>query len=126
MFETLAKEFFDFIEASLQQSEALVITLAQAADRQMMEVEDFLDRLIEPLIDEQQVQAVDDAMVAATQPIFQTLYPMIDQRPVCAGCRHYHGQSYGGNILVCGMHPYGFEGEKCPDWQSAWERESQG
>jgi hypothetical protein len=123
MFEALAKEFFDFIDISLQESEVLVMTLAQAADRQMAEVEEFLDRLVEPLLDEQHVQAVDEAMLAATQPLFQTLYPMIDQRPGCAGCRHYHGQSYGGNFLVCGMYPYGYEGEQCPDWQSAWERD---
>lgn len=35
----------------------------------------------------------------------------------CKGCCHYHGQKYGGNLLVCGMHPYGVEEEHCPDWQ---------
>lgn len=35
----------------------------------------------------------------------------------CQGCCHYHGQTYGGELLVCGMHPYGVEGEHCPDWQ---------
>lgn len=36
---------------------------------------------------------------------------------VCANCRHYHGQVYGGNLLVCGMHPYGpgEEAVSCPD-----------
>lgn len=36
---------------------------------------------------------------------------------VCANCRHYHGQVYGGNMLVCGMHPYGpgEEATSCPD-----------
>jgi hypothetical protein len=37
---------------------------------------------------------------------------------VCQGCQHYHGQTYGGTLLVCGMHPYGSEEEYCPDWQS--------
>jgi hypothetical protein len=36
--------------------------------------------------------------------------------PACQGCRHFHGASYGGNFLVCGMHPYGWDGEKCPDF----------
>jgi hypothetical protein len=35
----------------------------------------------------------------------------------CRGCRHYHGQKYGGNLLVCGMHPYGVAEDHCPDWQ---------
>lgn len=35
----------------------------------------------------------------------------------CRGCRHYHGQTYGGTLLVCGMHPFGVEEDACPDWQ---------
>jgi hypothetical protein len=38
--------------------------------------------------------------------------------PACQGCCHYHGRSYGGTRLVCGMHPYGVEEEDCPDWQA--------
>ncbi|MBW4522494.1 MAG: hypothetical protein KME16_22800 [Scytolyngbya sp. HA4215-MV1] len=37
----------------------------------------------------------------------------------CQGCMHYHGSSYGHNriILICGFHPYGWQGGKiCPDW----------
>ena len=37
--------------------------------------------------------------------------------PACVGCSNYHGHSYGGNLLVCAMHPYGWENENCPDWQ---------
>lgn len=37
----------------------------------------------------------------------------------CNGCRHYHGQTYGGNFLVCGMHPSGVEGDECPDRDSS-------
>ncbi|HEY9848502.1 MAG TPA: hypothetical protein V6D28_03515 [Leptolyngbyaceae cyanobacterium] len=40
------------------------------------------------------------------------------KHPACAGCRHLHGQIYGGNLLICGMHPYGWEGNNCPDWES--------
>lgn len=36
----------------------------------------------------------------------------------CRGCRHYHGQVYGGNLLVCAMHPYGIEEEVCSDWEA--------
>lgn len=36
----------------------------------------------------------------------------------CRGCRHYHGRTYNGNFLVCGMHPYGVETETCSDWES--------
>jgi len=41
------------------------------------------------------------------------------QRPqVCQGCCFYHGQTYNGNRLICGLHPYGAEDDYCADWQS--------
>jgi hypothetical protein len=35
---------------------------------------------------------------------------------VCPDCHQYHGQSYGGNFLVCGMHPCGWSEGHCPDF----------
>jgi hypothetical protein len=40
----------------------------------------------------------------------------MDVPSMCAGCRYYHGDSYGDHALVCGIHPYGWEGEWCPDF----------
>ncbi|MBE9221970.1 hypothetical protein IQ215_04590 [Cyanobacterium stanieri LEGE 03274] len=37
--------------------------------------------------------------------------------PACMGCKNYHGRRYNGNLLVCGIHPYGWRDENCPDWQ---------
>lgn len=34
----------------------------------------------------------------------------------CQSCQNYHGESYNGNKFVCAMHPYGFEGDDCPDY----------
>ncbi|HEY9623239.1 MAG TPA: hypothetical protein V6C78_22975 [Crinalium sp.] len=39
----------------------------------------------------------------------------------CQGCVHYHGVSYGYSranrtALICGFHPFGWEGDGCPDW----------
>ena len=46
--------------------------------------------------------------------------PPRHQRPqVCRGCYFYHGQTYNGNPLICGMHPYGVEDDYCADWQSS-------
>jgi hypothetical protein len=47
--------------------------------------------------------------------IFATPVPARHQ--VCRGCQHYNGQVYGGNLLVCGMYPYGQpeDAESCPD-----------
>jgi hypothetical protein len=44
--------------------------------------------------------------------------PTSEQHPACRGCCHYHGRVYGENLLICGMHPYGWEGANCPDWQA--------
>jgi|GEM_PF-2410027 len=41
-------------------------------------------------------------------------------RPVptpCRGCRYFHGISYNGVTLNCAVHPDGWEGAQCPDWQ---------
>ncbi|MBN3908112.1 MAG: hypothetical protein HWQ35_16655 [Nostoc sp. NMS1] len=42
-------------------------------------------------------------------------------RPVptpCQGCKHFHGVVYNGVTLNCAVHPKGWQGDKCPDWQS--------
>ncbi|MDJ0680826.1 MAG: hypothetical protein QNJ18_13285 [Xenococcaceae cyanobacterium MO_167.B52] len=46
-----------------------------------------------------------------------TYQPSIENHPACIGCRHYHGKSYNGNLLVCAMHPYGSENNTCVDWE---------
>jgi hypothetical protein len=42
--------------------------------------------------------------------------PSVQNNPACINCANYHGQSYNGNLLVCAMHPHGYEGDSCPDW----------
>ena len=44
--------------------------------------------------------------------------PDLANHPACMNCRHYHGRLYGGNLLVCAMHPYGWDDENCPDWEA--------
>jgi hypothetical protein len=43
----------------------------------------------------------------------------VEHQPACQGCQHYHGYVYSGQLLVCGMHPYGSEGGSCPDWEAS-------
>ncbi len=54
---------------------------------------------------------------------FDFLNPPVEPSPThhstCIGCRHYHGHVYGGNLLVCGMHPYGCDADTCPDWEAS-------
>lgn len=45
--------------------------------------------------------------------------PIAPPRPkACIGCGDYNGETHGGNKLICGIHPYGWNEEsKCPDWR---------
>ncbi|MGD1901997.1 MAG: hypothetical protein ACFB9N_07130 [Geitlerinemataceae cyanobacterium] len=43
--------------------------------------------------------------------------PTPKQQPACQNCQNYHGYRYGENLLVCAIHPYGWDGEGCPDWE---------
>lgn len=40
-----------------------------------------------------------------------------DNNPACIDCANYHGKIYDGNLLVCAMHPYGWDDSNCPDWE---------
>lgn len=48
--------------------------------------------------------------------------PNLSTHAACIGCHHYHGRIYGDNLLVCGMHPYGWDGDTCPDWEKDEEK----
>ena len=41
----------------------------------------------------------------------------LEKNAACIGCSNYHGQVYNGNLLVCGMHPHGWDDQSCPDWE---------
>lgn len=82
-------------------------------------VEDFEHR-----IDQWTVQT-GEAIAQALRPVEQTVKPMVNEHKPCIGCRNYHGETYGDNpdMLVCGIHPFGYDADSCPDWQSTWQPE---
>lgn len=86
------------------------------------EVEAFTNQMnavIEPMVN-QLTTALDEWFTQVSTPLSQTVDPIMQDHHACVGCRNYHGQAYGGNLLVCGMHPYGPEQDQCPDWESTW------
>jgi hypothetical protein len=122
LFLSIAKEvneaadaLIDFSEEVAEQVErAIAPTAAYMDDHIDSQFDDWLEPLMLALT------GLENVVGEAAAPVTRTVEPMLNQHPACMGCRHYHGQNYGGNILVCGMHPYGWDAEKCPDWESAW------
>ncbi len=46
----------------------------------------------------------------------EAAYPWHNPRPkTCQDCKYYHGQSYGGSLLICAIHPDGPDEEQCRD-----------
>lgn len=50
-------------------------------------------------------------------PIYTQPQPDPTTHPACVGCANYNGSNFGGNLLVCGMHPYGCNSDVCNDWE---------
>lgn len=109
MLDVLAKLSEEF-------TEQVQNNLINEIDGYFNEIDGYFNELIEPIIElyrdfDPDFDEIDSSFVTHVNPS-----PM--QHPVCRGCRNYHGQVYGGNLLVCAMHPSGVESESCPDWES--------
>jgi len=100
------------VEATEEVAEQVQSALVSELDPPVSE---FIDSILEAYL------GIEIAVENASQPVMHTVEPILNNHPACVGCRNYHGQMYGGNVLVCGMHPYGWEGEQCPDWESTWK-----
>jgi hypothetical protein len=84
----------------------------------IVEFETTVDACLEPVFD--WLDEMDDMIASTSRPLVNTVSPALQEHPACVGCSHYHGENYGGNLLVCAMHPYGVEGQSCSDWESVW------
>ncbi|MBO3458876.1 hypothetical protein G7B40_019340 [Aetokthonos hydrillicola Thurmond2011] len=102
----MVDNFFELTEEVSEQFQNTIIT----------EVDQYLQELAEPIFDA--YWELEEAISDEAEPTFPySVEATLEQNPACIGCRHYHGQAYNGNLLVCGMHPYGWENEHCPDWE---------
>lgn len=114
--EDRAKELEDTVDTLLEASEELAEQIEAAIAPELEQrMNEFFDPILEAYL------GFEVLVEEAAQPMVNTVEPIINEHPACVGCRHYHGQSYNGVMLVCGMHPYGCEEEKCPDWESFWQ-----
>jgi hypothetical protein len=125
MFDTLASEMEQFIwettqgiaeaidsaiEFSCEVVEEIQVAIASDFDDLDLQIETWIEPVLQALLGEASIDQTADALFAPVEPF-------LNSHPVCVGCRHYHGRVYGGNLLVCAMHPYGMtdDSESCPD-----------
>jgi hypothetical protein len=110
-----AKDVTEAVDAFIEASGEIVEQMQTAFEAEIEpRINEFLDPILEAYL------GFEIVVEETTQPVTHSIEPFLNDHPACVGCRHYHGQAYGGTMLVCGMHPYGWEEEKCPDWQSTW------
>lgn len=113
------KEMTDALDAFADFSEDIAAQIESAIAPELANLDAELDPWLESIL--QAFTGLEASLNEAAEPVSHTLEPMLNEHPACVGCRHYHGQMYGGNVLVCAMHPYGWETETCPDWESSWK-----
>lgn len=132
MFETMARDVEQFMEevsqgmqeaadALVELSESMVEQMEEAFAPQMDRLEQEMEGWLDPFLE--LVSTLETSLMDTAAPVTHTVEPMMNQHPACVGCRHYHGQAYNGVMFVCGMHPYGWEAETCPDWESIWGKD---
>lgn len=119
MLETVADEVERFFLGVTEMVDALFELSEEITDQVqntiVTEIDQYLNDLAEPIFEV--YWELEEVMGEVDQPFPYTVEPTPEEHPACVGCHHYHGQVYGGNLLVCGMHPYGWESEDCPDWE---------
>lgn len=123
MLETLADQFEDFlldVARDVTEVVTVFVDFSEEISTQFHnafadEVEQYVTELVSPVLEA--YFGLGGVVEDAAPPMIQTVEPLLKQHPVCMGCRHFHGQAYGGTLLVCAMHPYGVgEGEdSCAD-----------
>lgn len=122
MIETVAGEvdrFFldmgDAVDAFFELTEEITEELQSSI---VAEVDQYLQEWAEPILE---IYWELEEVVADGDPGFPyAVEATLEKNPACIGCSNYHGQAYGGNLLVCGMHPHGWDDQSCPDWEKEW------
>lgn len=118
--ETVADEVESFFQGMNEMVDAFFDLTEEIAEQVQnnitSEIDQYLQELAEPLLE---VYWELDDVVADVDPGFPYPVEATDTKnPACIGCINYHGQVYGGNLLVCAMHPHGWDDESCPDWEN--------
>ncbi|MFK8185619.1 MAG: hypothetical protein AB8B99_19760 [Phormidesmis sp.] len=122
------------LDEAAQESGQWLVEIVEETDQAIAHAADNVAEAISPVVIEihQQVEESIDAtelfiyqrltpwIEEVTAPITNTITPYLQEHHPCIGCKYYNGSTHGGNMLVCGMHPYGPEDKTCQDWASVW------
>ncbi len=115
--ETITSAFDDFFDGVGQAVEEI----AQEVHSDFVgDIEQFLQEIFEQVIEipSEDHETVSSSFWEDTElMISPKINPTSNVHPACQGCHHYHGRVYGQNLLVCAMHPYGWDDPHCPDWE---------
>lgn len=98
--------------------------LETVVDSRVEEAAEQINQVFDPVIDAL-IIGLGEWVETISAPVHNTVEPMVQNQPTCVGCRHYYGQAHGGHMLVCAMHPYGPDDEKCADYESFWPSPSE-
>lgn len=110
-----------FVNATVDELLVSAEEISDGFETQVDQAFDHLEQVVEPWATSM-VSMVSTWVEEASAPVNQVIDPWLQEQHRCIGCRNYHGQFYGNEMLVCAMHPYGPDDdlEKCPDWESHW------
>jgi hypothetical protein len=108
--------FFEFTE---EITEEIQSTFVADVDAFATLQEQFFQDLAEPILEI--FWELEDITEDIDPGFPYTVEATSEKNAACIGCSNYHGQVYGGNLLVCAMHPLGWDDEHCPDWEQGIE-----
>lgn len=92
-----------FVEQFVELSDDFVSDVTSTIGQEFeTPIANFLDRDLEELLNSLMRPFIDLSMEDFNSP-----NSSMPRHMLCENCENYHGQSYGGTQLVCGMHPYG-------------------
>lgn len=119
-FTTGVEEFFQEVEEELGEwvgeMAEITVEIAETLDELLFgDLEAYFNEWLEPIEDSPLESRGEESYYHPFGDLEQ--FSINPEHQACVGCRHYHGQVYGGNLLVCGMHPYGPEDASCRDWE---------
>jgi hypothetical protein len=124
MIENIGTETERFFQDVQEIAETVVVEIADLVIFVSEEIEtDFEDIwrfFLEPIDDQEswEIEEVIEEIIENPElSLNPKIEPTLDNHPACLSCRNYHGRVYNGVLLVCGMHPYGWMDENCPDWE---------